>query len=82
MTKRSAGWVVAFVVVLACTLGAVQAGGDGRYQIVIGEWTVLGDGGQMSDQGTVVRIDTTTGRTHLLAFARGKYLWVPVPDGP
>jgi hypothetical protein len=84
MKGWGAGWtVVVVVVLLSCALGAMQRLEDaGRYQVVFGDWTVIGDQGQTSEQGTVVRLDTATGQTALLSFnmKSGEYRWLRVVD--
>jgi hypothetical protein len=84
MKREYLGWAVAVaVVLLVCALGAMQRLDDaGRYQVVFGDWTVIGDQGETSKQGTVVRVDTATGQTALLSFSlkSGEYRWLRVVD--
>lgn len=66
MKRESLGWFVAgAVIVLTCTLGAMQQqGGVGRFQIVEGtfQMTSAKEGGiGLLDVPTVWRIDTVTG---------------------
>lgn len=79
MKTSYAGWVVAGVLlVLVCTLGAMQQRGQvGRFQMVIGEWDSK-DGGR----GCVAVIaDTSSGWTYWREMKQMG--WNPVaPPGP
>jgi hypothetical protein len=60
MKREWLGWAVAgIVVLLTCTLGAMQQGGAGRYQLVQGWYHIVGQ--DISEYPTVWRIDTVTG---------------------
>jgi hypothetical protein len=65
MTRGSLGWIVAgVVVVLSCTLGAMQQeGAVGRYQLFEGRSELIaGATGKVLEQVSVWRIDTVNGR--------------------
>jgi hypothetical protein len=84
MKRWYAGWAAAGVVVLlVCALGAMQQPRQaGRYQVVIGEWTLVADGGQAKNLGVVVRIDTDTGHSDRMSFddKTGRHRWLPIDD--
>ena len=64
MKRESLGWFVAgAVIVLTCTLGAMQQqGGVGRFQLFEGRHLALADNTSIVFE-TVWRIDTETGET-------------------
>jgi|688.fasta_scaffold317137_2 hypothetical protein len=63
MKRESLGWVVAgLIIVLVCTVGAMQQqqGQVGRYQLMTGRETIVGDASS-TEQSHIYRIDTATG---------------------
>jgi len=87
MKRESLGWFVAgAVIVLACTLGAMQQQGSvGRFQLVEGKYQVVGKN-TVVDCVAVWRIDTVTGEAvkHQVVNA-GDHPgagWVAVTDFP
>jgi hypothetical protein len=84
MKRESLGWFVAgAVIVLTCTLGAMQQQGSvGRFQLVDGTYEIIGEKGKVACP-TVWRIDTVTGEAvqYLASIdENGKHKagWTPV----
>ena len=87
MKRESLGWFVAgAMIVLTCTLGAMQQqGGVGRFQLIEGRSQVRTKVA-IVDAVTVWRIDTVTGEADMFQFASGGddagIGWLKVPDFP
>ena len=86
MKRESLGWFVAgAVIVLTCTLGAMQQQGSvGRFQLFKGECTFHdGDKGN-TEVATVWRIDTVTGDTVMFHWSANDLTtivgWMTVED--
>jgi len=85
MKREMMGWVVAGIVtVLTCTLGAMQQGGVGRYQLVEGQFRIITKNDSV-DSTTLWRIDTVTGdavmfQAHTTDGPSRGVGWVPVRD--
>ena len=77
MKRESLRWIVAgMVVVMVCTLGAMQqAPRAGRFQIVNGVMAVGERGEQGSGNPCSMLLDTDTGTTRIFTFGKSGVRW-------